>query len=226
MRIASRLIHRILCASLLVPAALAFSGCPTNQPPLAEFIGSPQLGSAPLVVQFQDYSLPGGQDIRKWEWDFGDGLMSGEQHPSHRFDTPGNYSVTLRVTTSAGESTELKQNYIHVSVAGVSSYRIACVNTGVHPVTAVYVVPVDAGSVGRNLLAGAIAPSDTQVILMDFPPNYYIVGAVFNVDGFLESTVLPGGINSLAMMAAGLTLELNSEGPGQNSIAWHWGWSD
>ncbi|MCB9185743.1 MAG: tandem-95 repeat protein [Flavobacteriales bacterium] len=37
-----------------------------------------------------------------WDWDFGDGSGSAEQNPSHDYEEPGNYVVTLTVSTSNG----------------------------------------------------------------------------------------------------------------------------
>jgi len=37
-----------------------------------------------------------------WFWDFGDGNTSNEESPTHIYDTPGNYNVTLEVTSENG----------------------------------------------------------------------------------------------------------------------------
>ena len=37
-----------------------------------------------------------------WEWDFDDGNTSNEQNPAHDYEGPGEYGVTLTVSTSAG----------------------------------------------------------------------------------------------------------------------------
>ncbi|MDA0945900.1 MAG: PKD domain-containing protein [Bacteroidetes bacterium] len=49
--------------------------------------------------QFTDLSLPVGSDpITSWSWSFGDGQYTGETHPSHNYDNPGNYTVDLEVS--------------------------------------------------------------------------------------------------------------------------------
>jgi hypothetical protein len=53
------------------------------------------------LVAFQDMSYG---DIRSWEWDFGDGGTSNEQHPLHAYAEPGEYVVTLRVEGPAGQA--------------------------------------------------------------------------------------------------------------------------
>ena len=49
------------------------------------------------VVKFHDRSTDDGV-IVFWRWDFGDGVMSALQDPTHRYARPGAYNVTLNVT--------------------------------------------------------------------------------------------------------------------------------
>jgi PKD repeat protein len=57
---------------------------------------SPRVGEE---VQFHDQSTG---DPSGWEWDFGDGVASSEQHPIHVFSAEGVYTVTLTVTDDVG----------------------------------------------------------------------------------------------------------------------------
>src|SRR5882672_413611 len=84
-------------------------------PPAADFSGSPRSGSAPLVVQFTDQSTPGSSPITSWFWSFGDGSTSTAQNPSYMYTAAGNYTVSLRVTTSAGQNTQTKTSYVAVA---------------------------------------------------------------------------------------------------------------
>ncbi len=79
------------------------------QEPVADFIGHPVSGEAPLIVQFEDQSqgFP-----TAWTWMFGDSTGSYDQNPVHVYDTPGNYTVTLSVTSDEGTSTKTKQGYV------------------------------------------------------------------------------------------------------------------
>lgn len=49
-------------------------------------------------VQFYNYS----QNAVKWNWDFGDGTESEEYEPSHFYDKPGSYTVTLTAISEYG----------------------------------------------------------------------------------------------------------------------------
>lgn len=43
-----------------------------------------------------------GQEPYEFKWDFGDGVTSEEQNPSHTFSTKGNFTIMLTVTDNAG----------------------------------------------------------------------------------------------------------------------------
>lgn len=82
-----------------------------NPMPVVSFTGSPLTGCDPTTVNFIDLSIG---NISIWEWDFGDGGVSGLQNPSHVYDA-GNFTVTLTVTTDAGcESSLTLSNYISI----------------------------------------------------------------------------------------------------------------
>jgi PKD repeat protein len=53
------------------------------------------LTSYPYLYHFKDLSTG---NINSWEWDFGDGTFSGERNPSHLYDGPGKYNVSLKVS--------------------------------------------------------------------------------------------------------------------------------
>ena len=99
---------------------VSFVGCPTTdnpKGPTANFTATPVTGNAPLEVTFKDKSERGESPIDTWIWDFGDGTDGGdinEQHPVHTYGTPGEYNVSLTVTTASGEDTETKKKYITV----------------------------------------------------------------------------------------------------------------
>ena len=69
--------------------------------PQADFAFSPERGPAPLTVSFEDASQ--GR-IARWDWEFGDGRVSRERNPAHRFEKPGRYVVRLTVRGPGGHA--------------------------------------------------------------------------------------------------------------------------
>jgi PKD repeat protein len=82
--------------------------------PVANFVGSPTSGGAPLTVSFTDQST---NSPTSWSWTFGDGGTSTTKNPSHVYASEGSYTVTLTATNGCGSDGETKTNYITVSSA-------------------------------------------------------------------------------------------------------------
>jgi PKD repeat protein len=81
------------------------------QPPVADFDADATEGCASFTVQFTDLS---SNDPTSWEWDFGDGNTSTEQHPQHTYTVMGTYTVILTATNDYGDDVEQKSGYITV----------------------------------------------------------------------------------------------------------------
>ena len=81
------------------------------------FTANPLQGCAPLNVNFTDNSTPA---ISSWLWNFGDASSAQNdystlQNPYHNYNKPGNYSVSLTVTSTEGcVNSYLHQNMIKV----------------------------------------------------------------------------------------------------------------
>jgi PKD repeat protein len=57
------------------------------------------------TVAFRDQSWG---EITTWHWDFGDGTTSNDQHPTHKFEKPGEFVVVLNVEGPKGKSRRSK----------------------------------------------------------------------------------------------------------------------
>jgi len=84
-------------------------------PPVADFVGDPTSGTAPLTVDFTDLSTG---NPTSWSWTFGDGGTSTAQNPSHQYTEAGTYTVSLTATNAYGSDTETKTSYITVNPPG------------------------------------------------------------------------------------------------------------
>jgi PKD repeat protein len=62
-----------------------------------------------LQVSFTDTSSS-NQSLSGWSWDFGDGVTSTEQNPTHNYMAPGAYIVTLETSTSCGS--DISKTYL------------------------------------------------------------------------------------------------------------------
>jgi PKD repeat protein len=70
-------------------------------------------GKAPLDVQFED-KTPAQSGVIEWFWEFGDGSNSFEQAPTHRYEKPGQYTVTLTVRNENGTNEKRRVAYVVV----------------------------------------------------------------------------------------------------------------
>ena len=91
----------------------------TPTPPRADFVAMPTSGQLPFDVQFTDLStgIP-----TKWAWNFGDGSVSTERTPLHRYSTPGSYTVSLVVENKFGSDKKSIPGYISAGIAPVANF--------------------------------------------------------------------------------------------------------
>lgn len=103
------------------------------KPPTAEFSGAPRSPNVGQAVQFMDQSLPGTAAVNQWIWDFGDpdsgdANISISQNPSHTYNAPGPYTVTLTVRTpvsSDNSDTIVKEAYIEAVQAPAPAFTFS-----------------------------------------------------------------------------------------------------
>ncbi len=56
-----------------------------------------------VTIRFKDQSIPRTPEtITGWSWDFGDGITSNSQNPSHFYNKPGTYTISLVITNNEG----------------------------------------------------------------------------------------------------------------------------
>jgi PKD repeat protein len=92
----------------------------TGTVPITDFSASLVSGIVPLTVAFHETSL---NSPTSWLWDFGDGVTSALQHPSHTYSVAGSYTVSLTATNGYGDDTETKTGYIVVTdPSGLPTY--------------------------------------------------------------------------------------------------------
>jgi PKD repeat protein len=87
------------------------SGTGPSEPVVASFTADLTEGMVPLAVNFTDHST--GSPV-SWNWSFGDGSFSEEQHPEHSYLLNGTYTVSLVVRNSTGFDMMIRTGYISV----------------------------------------------------------------------------------------------------------------
>lgn len=96
---------------------------------MASFSSDVTTGAAPLTVHFADRSEG---NLTGWHWNFGDDTSSTRQDPTHTFQTPGTYTVSLTVTDGHESSTTSSQ--ITVTSATATPQPIRVIPVPVHPI--------------------------------------------------------------------------------------------
>jgi len=81
---------------------------PYNKPPVARF-SAPGQAREEEPIQFTDESKDPDGELVFWFWDFGDGSVSTERNPSHRYSANGTYTVTLIVADNDGATDKFSQ---------------------------------------------------------------------------------------------------------------------
>lgn len=100
---------------------------------MARVSATPTSGEAPLDVQFKGSNSSDDDDITSYTWDFKDGSTATSVNPSHTFNAPGTYKVSLTVKDSDGVT---DTETISIEVSQKSSGGGS--NTGNYPSNAVF----------------------------------------------------------------------------------------
>jgi len=94
----------------------------------ADFTASSLLGFVSDSIVFTDLS----SGASSWLWNFGDGATSTAQNPSHQYQAPGSYDVTLEI--NSGLTVETKPGFITILDKSVTP------ESGRHPLRTSFMV--------------------------------------------------------------------------------------
>jgi PKD repeat protein len=156
-------------------------GARTVVAPTASFTASPSSGPAPLTVHFTDTS---SGSPSQWGWDFGDGTTSTAQNPTHTYNQPGSYPVTLKVTNGAGSDTASRTITAQAVAAPQASFTMTP-SSGPAPLT-VHFTDTSSGSPTQwawDFGDGTASTQQSPSHSYDKPGSYPVTLKVTNAGG-------------------------------------------
>lgn len=154
--------------------------------PAADFTAVPRSGFAPLTAVFTDTSTG---IINDWVWQFGDGITSTVQNPSHTYTATGIYTVSLAVSGLGGSDALTRTHYITVTEAPPAASFSGTPLSGTLPLTVSF---TDASS--GNITSYLWHFGDGITSTLQNPVHIYVAAGVYTVSLTVSG---PGGSDTL-----------------------------
>ncbi|MCG3164529.1 MAG: hypothetical protein POELPBGB_00283 [Bacteroidia bacterium] len=134
------------------------------------------------TTYFTDLSLNGGDSITSWTWNFGDGITSALQSPSHLYAAGGTYNVSLSVATQNGcgnsDSTDV---IVHSVPAAAFSAPDVCLND-----TSIF---TDLSTIATgSITSWNWTMSDGTIFFTQNPNHFYSLDSTFTVSLVVTGT--------------------------------------
>ncbi|MBC7849982.1 MAG: PKD domain-containing protein, partial [Chitinophagaceae bacterium] len=194
---------------------------------------TPQFGikvyqvNCPVNVVFTDSSKTCGVNIVQWDWDFGDGNFSHEQHPSHEYTENGEFVVRLTIHDDIGNSvTRSKRVIVQSSTVLVNLGKDTTVCFGNS-------TTLDAGIANATYL-WSTGETTKEIFVYDAGEYWVRVqkGSCFGYDTIRVASIFP--INpafDFTVASKCLPVEVKFEdksiaGCGQQIVQWKWTFGD
>jgi len=155
--------------------------------PQPNFIADVLLGCGAFPVTFTDLSNSTDGAIIQWNWDFGDAGSSTQQYPTHIYDTPGIYDVSLIVTDENGCNGIFSiENYITATDGVYPNFSVTNQNSCELPT----IVSINNLSTGTGSLSYNWSFGNSSTSTLENPPavnysNYGVYNIVLNLSNDL-----------------------------------------
>ena len=186
-------------------------------PTTASFTFNPGSGNVPLNVTFTDTSTG---TVTGWDWNFGDGNFAsdnGKQNPSHVYEIPGTYTITLTAMNTGGNTTSTQVSTVTVSAVPPPAVPIASFIATPTSGTAPLTVAFDASGSTSDPAVWATwrwSFGDGTFSSLKNPNHTYTAGGNYTVS--LVATNL-GGTSAPAVGSVNVTIVPSSIGVYRNS---------
>ncbi len=93
-----------------------------NVPPVANFFYTPSNPRVSDTIHFYDSSHDSDGNVISWFWRFGDGSVSYERNPSHKYDESGIYYVVLTVEDDDGAKDSVVKKITVANVPPIANF--------------------------------------------------------------------------------------------------------
>ncbi len=164
-------------------------------------------------------------------WDFGDGNSSTLQDPSHSYQNPDNYTVTLKVSNDCGDLELIEVIDVNFTTPGIGASFSADFGCAPLEVQITDMSTNDPTSWDWSFPGGTPVSSTDQnpIVTYDAPGTYSITAVVANVDGssmftFTDAiTVIDIPVADFSVVENDATIDLTNTSVGAISYAWDFG---
>jgi gliding motility-associated-like protein len=204
--------------------------------PVVDFNSPDTVGCFPKTIQFTDKSFAASGSISKWEWDFGDGTISADQHPFHTYTSAGSFNVSLKVTNSFGcTKTVTQTQYVKINEGAKAFFNINSAGLCTAP-AAVQFNNTSTGSVasyvwnfGDGNTSSAINPSHTYGTNGNYSVTLVAISTQGCRDTLRKENALNIGTNRSDFSIPSLICEgqplrfINTSSPLPSSARWNFG---
>jgi len=95
-----------------------------NAPPKADFtiISPPKAWVPGGIIEFRDRSFDLDGLIVSWRWEFGDGTISTDQNPTHKYEALDTYTIKLTITDDDGATDTTSKIYDPIPPTTINDY--------------------------------------------------------------------------------------------------------
>ncbi|WP_181163651.1 M43 family zinc metalloprotease [Pontibacter mangrovi] len=131
-------------------------------------------------VQFA--AAPEGVRATAWHWEFEGGVpgTSTQENPEVTYPRPGKYSVKLTVSNGSTSDTEVKEDFVHVTVSDLTVYPVPASDyLYIEQPARILVRHVELlNSVGKTVLTAEVRNRTLQLDVHRLPPGIYFLRLV------------------------------------------------
>jgi PKD repeat protein len=181
--------------------------------------GSPLFGPAPLYVKFNGQAS-GGVPPYSYRWNFGDGWNWATQHPSHTYESEGQYTATFYVTDSQGATAKATVGItVGASQPPLFAKASASPQAGPPPLNVKFSGSVQGGtspySFSWNFGDGGVSPLQNPSHTYASEGNYAAVLTVTDANSISASSSLTITVTTADTYELVLSAKTGAPAPGQ-----------